>query len=281
MRRGRVWAAALAAVGLTAMVTGIMTTPPARSATRLPGDLAVFGQTSTVGALFTLSPAGQLQNHFCTGSVVDSPAGNLIVTAAHCMQGERPGHVAFVPDYSAGLAPYGIWTVMKVIEDQPWLASGDPDDDFAFLVVSQVGSKVPVQSLTGGEMVATDEPAGRSVVVAGYPNLQDTPVSCKNTVSAFSATQFEFDCDGFTDGTSGSPLLAEQVAVGSGAAAPAGSAAMVIGVIGGYEQGGYTASVSYAARFRSNLASLYQVAVNASSQLVAAPGGDVAITFAW
>src|SRR5262249_13545886 len=157
--------------------------------------------------------------------------------------------------------------VTNLIEDQPWLASGDPDDDFAFLVVSQRGSTVPVQNLTGGETVGVGEPAGRPVVVAGYPNVQNTPVSCTNTVTAFSATQFEFDCDGFTDGTSGSPLLADLAPVGPGAGAPAGSAAIVIGVIGGYEQGGYTASVSYAARFSSRLADLYQTAVIASSKL--------------
>jgi V8-like Glu-specific endopeptidase len=283
MRRGRVWAAALAVVALAAMVIGIVTTPPARSATRLPGDLAAFGQTSTVGALFTLSTEGQLQNHFCTASVVDSPTGNLIVTAAHCMQGQRPGHVVFVPGYSAGLAPYGLWTVTKVIEDQPWLASGDPDDDFAFLVVSQRGSTVPVQSLTGGEIVGVGQPAGRAVVVAGYPNVQNTPVACRNTVTAFTATQFEFDCDGFTDGTSGSPLLAEPAAVGSAATGKAAGVAMVIGVIGGYEQGGYTASVSYAARFSSRLADLYQVAVTASNQLATAQAAarGIGITVVW
>jgi V8-like Glu-specific endopeptidase len=203
------------------------------------------------------------------------------VTAAHCLQGQHLGHFVFVPGYSDGLAPYGLWTVTNAIEDQPWLASGDPDDDFAFLVVSQQGSKVPVQSLTGGEIVGTGAPAGRPVVVAGYPNVQNTPVSCKNTVSAFSATQFEFDCDGFTDGTSGSPLLAEQVAVGSGKAAPADSKAVVIGVIGGYEQGGYTASVSYAARFSSRLEQLYQTAVAATSRLVATQAHGIGISVAW
>jgi len=283
MRLGRVWPAALvlAVAGLAAMVIGIVTTPPARSATRLPGDLEAFGQTSTVGALFSLSPSGQLKNHFCTASVVDSPTGNLIVTAAHCMQGQRLGHVVFVPGYSAGLAPYGLWTVTKVIEDQPWLASGDPDDDFAFLVVSQRGTRVPVQSLTGGEIVGTGQPAGRTVVVAGYPDIEDTPVSCTNTVTAFSATQFEFDCDGFTDGTSGSPLLALQVPAGSGGNAATGSAAVVIGVIGGYQQGGYTASVSYAARFSSRLLELYEVAVKASSQLVGTQARGVGTNVAW
>jgi len=283
MRRGRVWSAALAAAGLAGIILGIVTTPPARSATRLSGHLAVSGQTSTVGALFTLSASGQLGNHFCTASVVDSPTGNLIVTAAHCMRGQRPGHVVFVPGYSAGLAPYGLWTVTSVLEDLPWLASADPDDDFAFLLVTQRGGKIPVQNLTGGEMVGLGEPAGRSVVVAGYPNVQNTPVSCRNTVSAFSATQFEFDCDGFTDGTSGSPLLADPAPAGLGARSSAGSAATVIGVIGGYEQGGYTASVSYAARFTSRFADLYEAAVVASARLTAAQASPsvIGISVAW
>jgi V8-like Glu-specific endopeptidase len=282
MRRGRVLAVALTVAGLAAMVIGIVMTPSPRSATRLPGDLAVFGQTSTVGALFTLSGSGQLQNHFCTASVVDSPTGNLVVTAAHCMQGQRLGHVVFAPDYSVGLAPYGLWTVTNVIEDQPWLASGDPDDDFAFLVVTPRGGTVPVQNLTGGEMVGVGDSPRGPVVVAGYPNVQNTPVSCKNTVTAFSATQFEFDCDGFTDGTSGSPLLADLPPVGSGAHVKAGPAT-VIGVIGGYEQGGYTASVSYAARFNSRFEDLYQTAVMASSQLSAprAAPSVVGISVAW
>jgi len=283
MRRGRVWAAALAAASLAATVFGVVTTPPARSATRLPGDLAAFGQTSTVGALFTLSAGGQLQNHFCTASVVDSPSGNLIVTAAHCMQGQRLGHVAFIPGYTAGLAPYGLWTVTKVIEDQPWLASGDPDDDFAFLVVSRPGSKVPVQNLTGGEIVGFGQLPGRPVDVTGYPNIQNMPVACQNTVSAFSATQFEFDCDGFTDGTSGSPLLTVPAEAGPRATAQANRTAVVIGVIGGYEEGGYTASVSYAARFSSRLMNLYLVALTASSQLTAAQAAahGIGTTVAW
>jgi hypothetical protein len=68
-----------------AVVVGAVFSPPARSSTTIPAHLATFGQTTTIGALFTLSPSGQLANHFCTASVVDSPAGDLVVTAAHCM----------------------------------------------------------------------------------------------------------------------------------------------------------------------------------------------------
>ena len=253
-----------AVVGLSALaavVTGVTLSPPARSSTTMPGHLAGYGQTSTVGALFALSSSGQLQNHFCTASVVDSPTGDLVVTAAHCMQGQRAGQVVFVPGYSDGHEPYGVWTVTRVIEDGRWQNSADPDDDFAFLVVTQPGNGVPVEDLTGGETLGIGAPADRSVTVAGYPDTADRMVSCENTVVAFSPTQFQFDCDGFTDGTSGSPLLAQGVPAGATGEAATDGVDMVVGVIGGYEQGGYTASVSYAARFSAEFDALYQRAV--------------------
>lgn len=252
-----------ALVGLivaVAVVIGAIFSPPARSSTTIPADLATFGQTTTIGALFTLSSSGQLENHFCTASVVDSPAGDLVLTAAHCMLNKTADEVAFVPDYSAGHMPYGVWNVTSVIEDPQWQKSADADDDFAFLLVDQAGSPVPVQDLTGGETLGISADPGRQVKVAGYPDTRDTMVSCENTVVAFSTTQFQFDCDGFTDGTSGSPLLAEAVPAGATGLAATEGVDMVIGVIGGYEQGGYTASVSYAARFATSLAALYQQA---------------------
>jgi V8-like Glu-specific endopeptidase len=222
-------------------------------------ESARFGQTSTIGALFTLTSAGQLGTHFCTASVVDSPDGDLLITAAHCMNGRAAGEVAFVPGYSHGLEPFGVWTVSRVIEDRRWRSSSDPNDDFAFLVVHQTGANGSVQQLTGGEAVGVDVPAGETVKVIGYPDSQDGMISCENVAIQFSATQYEFDCGGFTDGTSGSPLLAN-------VDTPEGSDT-VIGVIGGYQQGGYTAAISYAAKFSANLSYLYKTALTEAGQL--------------
>jgi V8-like Glu-specific endopeptidase len=248
-----------------AVAVGVGFSPPARSATTTPGNLASYGQTTTIGALFDITSSGQLDNHFCTASVVDSPTGDLVVTAGHCIHKQTVGKVVFVPDYSAGHMPYGVWIVTGVFEDPNWQQSGDPDDDFAFLTVAQPGNPVPLQKLTGGESLGISAPADRQVTVAGYPDTLNTMVSCENTVVAFSPTQFQFDCDGFTDGTSGSPLLAEGVPVGATGEAATDGVDMVIGVIGGYEQGGYTASVSYAARFNAHFAALYQRAVLAAA----------------
>ncbi|HEX4704070.1 MAG TPA: hypothetical protein VH352_18225, partial [Pseudonocardiaceae bacterium] len=44
----------------------------------------------TVGALFTVDANG-LSAHYCTASVVDSPAGDLVITAAHCIHNGAGG----------------------------------------------------------------------------------------------------------------------------------------------------------------------------------------------
>jgi V8-like Glu-specific endopeptidase len=256
MRR-RLRVAALALVSVLAVIGISIAVGP--SASSVQAQSARYERTSTVGALFTLTSAGQLGSHFCTASVVDSPAGDLVVTAAHCMNGRTPSEVAFVPGYSRGMQPFGVWTVSRIIEDKEWISSADPDDDFAFLVVHQTGANGGVEELTGGEAIGIDEPAGQTVKVAGYPDDLDGMISCENTATDFSPTQYRFDCGGFTDGTSGSPLLAD---VGT-----PGGRETVIGVIGGYQQGGDTPSVSYAAKFSSSLSALYQTALAAAGQL--------------
>jgi V8-like Glu-specific endopeptidase len=251
LRLGRS-AVAVTAISVAAVV-GVALSPPIGT---VIAETAAYGQPTTIGALFSVNPSGVLGSHFCTASVVDSPAGDLILTAAHCMAGHTAGEVAFVPGYSRGQEPFGVWTVTQIIEDPEWTASSDPDDDFAFLVVRQPGAKEAIEDLTGGEAVGIDVSAGERVEVAGYPDIADAPVSCANTALQFSPTQYEFDCGGFTDGTSGSPLLANL--------GPFHDGGTVIGVIGGFEEGGDTPAVSYAARFSTRLATLYRTALAAA-----------------
>src|SRR5215475_9917336 len=103
--------------------------PPPFQAPAAPPDLVdgrSFNGTPAVGALFTVS-GGQLRKHFCTASVVDSPAGDLVITAAHCVSRMAPGQIAFVPGYRSGVAPYGVWLTSEVLSDSAWQATNDPD----------------------------------------------------------------------------------------------------------------------------------------------------------
>jgi V8-like Glu-specific endopeptidase len=223
---------------------------PLSAATAPPATGASFGGAAAVGALFTPSD-GKLGSHFCTASVVDAPAGDLAVTAAHCVY-QKAGTIVFVPDYADGKSPYGVWAVTKVYTDSAWDSSQDPDHDVAFLRLSNASNGTPIEDLTGAETLATDAPTGQSVQVIGYPDGAGEPVWCSGPLKGFSATEFEFDCAGYPNGTSGGPFL-----TGVDGATGQGT---VVGVIGGYQQGGDTPQVSYAAVFGTAVARLYATA---------------------
>ena len=177
-----------------------------------PGDTTVMppgmvppgavqpGTSPAVGALFhitghitsrTTNRGGrpQLGSHFCTASVVNSPSGDLVMTAAHCVSGLAAGQIAFVPGYRDGATPFGVWTVTSVIVDRAWLATASPDDDVAFLVVRRAGTAASVQSFTGGERLGIGQPAGQLVQVTGYPETAGAPVTCLNRANWFSPVQ--------------------------------------------------------------------------------------------
>jgi len=90
--------------------------------------------------------------------------------------------------------------------------------------------------------------------VIGYPDVANQPVWCANWADGFSPTQLQFDCGGYTFGTSGGPFLA--------AASGRTGEGTVIGVIGGYEQGGYTPGMSYSVMFGPTVDSLFRTAVS-------------------
>ncbi|HEX6787699.1 MAG TPA: trypsin-like serine protease [Gaiellaceae bacterium] len=235
----------LMAAPAVAAVKHHLGTRPAAVPTRAP---------KAVGALFSLTAKGKLSGHFCTASVVHSRKGDVVVTAAHCLVGAKASTLAFVPGYHNHTAPLGIWTVKKILVDQAWLQSSDPDHDFAFLVVNKK-TKKSLEALTGAERLGSGQATGKSATVDGYPSSIESAITCSNSLVAFSATQIEFDCDGYTNGTSGSAIV-----VG---ADPSTGLGTVIGVIGGYEQGGDTPSVSYAAAFTQTTQTLYAAAVAA------------------
>lgn len=234
--------------------------PPAPS--ELPGG-RLFAGTPAVGALFSISRSGKLGAHFCTASVVDSKVRDLAITAAHCVSGLRPGAIAFAPGYHDGRTPYGVWLTSQVLVDSQWASTRDPDHDVAFLVLRPNASAKRVEDVTGGEHLGIGWPMRVWVRVIGYPNSQNRPIACENWThrpwrptlpSPYESRQMEFDCGGYTNGTSGGPFLAKlSKTTGLGT---------VIGVIGGWEEGGLIASVSYSPRFGKAVQALYATAVS-------------------
>jgi hypothetical protein len=232
--------------------------PVALAAPLNVADANSFSGTPAVGALF-YRQGGQLE-HFCTASVVRSRHENLLATAAHCMAGRKlapAGGVVFAPGYHNGVFPYGQWIVRAAFTDQRWQAGHDPDDDVAFLVAGRAGRRI--QKYTGGETLVTGARLPQEVRVMGYPDSSRQPVFCDAAARPFDKhhlRQMVFRCTDYTNGTSGGPFLARV----SGAT----DTGRLIGVIGGYEQGGFTPDVSYSARFGSGVAALFRAAQAAS-----------------
>jgi secreted trypsin-like serine protease len=107
----------LVLVAIACVVIAVSVSPTTGPVARVATSNAADSEAPTVGALFTRTATGQLAHHFCTASVVSSPAGDLVITAAHCVSGLAASQVAFVPDYSRGHRPYGGWQVSKIITD--------------------------------------------------------------------------------------------------------------------------------------------------------------------
>jgi V8-like Glu-specific endopeptidase len=225
-----------------------------------------FDGLPQVGALFSGSDAGP---HFCTASVVRSPAHNLLITAAHCLEGTGT-NVRFVPMYHDGFAPYGTWAVEAAYVSPSWLTSRDPHEDFAFLTVAPHtlhGKKVNVEDVVGGDRLGTTGGFAVRATVVGYPlGTGGRPIECTNGV--YDHLGFlAFDCDGYVNGTSGGPWLID--------ANRATRRGALYGIIGGLHQGGCTPDISYSSYFGAATTATYQRAVHgAPGDIVPAAGSD-------
>jgi V8-like Glu-specific endopeptidase len=250
-RRQVLWTAALL---VAAAVGGYALNPPAQAAGQGPGVRGrPFRGTAAVGALFRMVN-GKPTRHFCTASVVHSPAQNVLLTAAHCVWKHAPpgkGTIAFAPGYHHGKFPHGLWPVTAVYVNRAWRQHRDPNNDVAFLIAGRKGDRI--ERHTGAVTLGIGLPA-QKVQVIGYPDGTAEPVTCVSKARVFHANhhQLVWDCRGYPDGTSGGPFLAR--------ARHQTRYRTVMGVIGGYEEGGDTSAVSYSARFFSNVRTLYRQA---------------------
>jgi hypothetical protein len=205
--------------------------PPPTSARAAPVD-----PDRVVGAVFL----GASDLHTCTGSVLRSSTGNLILTAAHCLTSDYP--TTFVPGFSGQTGPAGTWNVDAIYLDPRWLVNQDPLADFAIARVSrrEGGS---VESLVGtGLTLGTAPAAGTVVSVTGYPlSVGGAPIGCRVPTGTASAGFPSLQCTGLVAGTSGAPWR---------------TSSTVVGLVGGLDGGGCEENLSYSSPFDGRVVEL-------------------------
>jgi hypothetical protein len=198
------------------------TTAPVPTARPVPPD-------PVVGAVF---PGGGTE-HTCSGAVLDSAAGDLILTAAHCLAGGVD--VTFVAGFQDDAADEDVWHIDAVYLDERWVDSQDPRADFA---IARVGRDAggSVAASTGGGLVLGHAPKpGAVVTVTGYETgVGGGPVSCTSSAATETHGFPSLPCLGLADGMSGAPWM---------------DGSTVTGIVGGLNGGGCDESVSYSPPF--------------------------------
>ncbi|AKT52452.1 hypothetical protein ADJ73_16360 [Arsenicicoccus sp. oral taxon 190] len=218
----------------------------------------------SVAAVFASPTATQ---HGCSGAVLDSPTGSLVVTAAHCVSDRGTG-LRVVPGYSRGRAPYGTWAVTAAYVDPGWQATADPHRDLAVLRVGThlVGGRVRTLAGTVGGYHLGEAPAsGAELRGYGYvAGSGDQAVGCVNAITLTNGYP-TFPCGEMWGGVSGTALTS----------AGADGSKTVRGVIGGLHEGGCYPDVSYSSPFGAWSTQLVQRAsAGGPGDVVRNPVGD-------
>ena len=200
--------------------------PTARS---VPPDMRV-------GAIFL--DGGK--RHACSGSVLHSPGGNLILTAAHCLLGGA--RATFAPGFSGHAEAAGLWRVDDVYLDPRWIDRKDPRADYAIARVSNEQGRLLEAHAGSALTLGTAPAAGTRVTVTGYAaGVGGTPISCQAATGMTRDGYPSLACGGLVGGTSGSPWITDST---------------VTAVIGGLEGGGCHAYLSYSSPFDEHTARL-------------------------
>ncbi|MGN9846876.1 trypsin-like serine peptidase [Nonomuraea sp. H19] len=150
--------------------------PPVEAENPAAGDLP-----ATSGKVFFIGGDGR--PHWCTGTSVQSKFRNLVATAGHCMlDTEAPagglGKWVFVPAYSEGTTPFGLYVGKQGITHYDFDDIRDYDRDYAFVtvysgvVVSSPDVLTNVGRLgdnVGCQGLAINQPLPPTADVFGYP----------------------------------------------------------------------------------------------------------------
>ena len=113
---------------------------------------------------FRTGPVSTAQVHTCSGAVVNSPSGTIVISAAHCWYGVNAQSIVFIPQFTLvhgrPQAPYGVWEMSgtKIYID-PRYGKGSGNGvayDVAILTAAPNVANQPIQDVAGGLDMAID-----------------------------------------------------------------------------------------------------------------------------
>jgi V8-like Glu-specific endopeptidase len=160
----------------------------------------------------------------CSGSVINTPTGNVVLTAGHCVIDADTGTLAtdliFVPGFRDFDEPYGEWTAPTFATTSQWQSTaGEPipneGGDMAMLTLdNRPSDSATLQSVVGAVGIAFNQPRVQTYMEYGYPaqfpydgtRLYELTSPWGRDDLQFSPNPMGISSD-FTGGSSGGPWL--------------------------------------------------------------------------
>jgi V8-like Glu-specific endopeptidase len=132
-------------------------------------------------------------NGYCSGTAIDSPTRQLVLTAGHCVNsGPEEGHprhsvwsnyLQFVPAYTGGVAPFGAFVAKrgKIFAPRQWIKQGNPDFDLgAFLTHPNAEGVNLADAVGGGVTIALGISRKQQFQTFGYPGETTRMQGCNS-----------------------------------------------------------------------------------------------------
>ena len=217
--------------------TAAAATPNAAAPTAAPVTARPTPPDPRIGAVFL----GSASLHTCTGAVLDTAHGDLILTAAHCLA--QGIDATFVAGFNNDAASDAVWHIDAVYLDPRWVQKQDPRADFAIARVSH-DSGGTVQAQAGGGLALAPAPVpGTTVTITGYAmGVGGGPIGCRAATVPSTKGFPTLPCAALVDGVSGAPWV---------------TGSKVTGLIGGLYGGGCDdQSPSYSPPFDATIIAL-------------------------
>ena len=116
----------------------------------------------------------------CSGTVIGSPAGNVAVSAGHCVfdagfSDTWATNWTFVPGYHDGQSPFGEWVAGRLASTPEWVAGEGGDEGIRYdegMAVMQPNGSTQLEQAVGARGIAFNQPREQLFRAFGYPAEQ-------------------------------------------------------------------------------------------------------------
>jgi hypothetical protein len=168
---------------------------------------AALATTPTEGKIFFTDPTDG-NNYTCSGSSINNPAQDMVITAAHCVffnNAYMTNWVYFPAYYNGPSAFYGEWFETDMAVAPQWIDGSNLAYDTAVVNVGN-GSGATLVGTAGGNGITWDQPFAQFNTILGYPGNLTIPVYCQLTTFQAGPTEVGAAC-ALDNGASGGPWI--------------------------------------------------------------------------